>query len=289
MNLKATEPADLLQLLDLEEQQTLANKLGLSPPVSLGDKGFVDSIAQLSSTTVLGTILRLRRPFLRMLQEINAFLQPQGLRGRTTTRTVILPGETETELRLIFDQGLQEAIATFLATRGVDKTLETLDDEVGAGCRAVTILVNKVKGSFVWSMTDVSRHMRLDPRLKSVARNFDRSRYVYHPRDLEKVRQLLQNATALSRDLENPAVRPQEARWLSSGRVTFSRRHVDAMSRALIAKSRDMEAFHSRSGDQWEPRAEIKERDFVEFMETLRRLRERVLEACDFEEIAERA
>ncbi|MFH0825234.1 MAG: hypothetical protein V2B18_20985, partial [Pseudomonadota bacterium] len=142
MNLKPTEPADILQLLDLEERQVLANRFGLSPPVSLGDKGFVDSIARFSSTTILGTIVTLRRPFLRMLHEINVFLQPQGLRGRTTTRTVMLPGESEAELRLIFDQGLQEAIATFLATRGVDKTLETLDDEVGVHCRSFAAKVN---------------------------------------------------------------------------------------------------------------------------------------------------
>jgi hypothetical protein len=105
--------AELLALLDLEERKELARELKLPPPKRLRDRAFSTTISTFSVTTLLQTILRMRTPLIRMLQEVHQFLEQQEIRGRTNVRVVALP-EAQGEMQVVFSTALKEAVAAAL-------------------------------------------------------------------------------------------------------------------------------------------------------------------------------
>jgi hypothetical protein len=118
---------ELVELIDLEERKELASHFELSPPQTLKDTAFVREISRFSTTT-LSAIIKLRRPFIHILQEIFSFMQGQECKGRTTTRAVVLEN-LQQELDF-FDTALQKAIATALNSRSVSVSKDSL--EMGA-------------------------------------------------------------------------------------------------------------------------------------------------------------
>lgn len=276
------QPAELLEMLDLEERITLADELHMTTPKSLNDPAFLNDVLQLSATTLLSTIVRLRRPFIQMLHDVYQFMEKKEASGRTTTRAVILPS-ARNDLQLLFDQAMKEAIATALNNRIVSTSIDSLEKRARELKDLIARHIKNIHGSSVRSETDVSRAMRYDPRLKAVARNFDRHRYVYHPKDYKLVesfqRELRDIIDKLDRLIQE--LKEDDRILLETAQSIFE--NLRSGLRAVRNKAQEMETLQPRHRDRDEPDKEIDENEWEKLLEKTRVLKEEILAACDFQ------
>lgn len=284
----ALRSADLLRGLDYEERAELAGQLGVSPPSGLNDKSFEEEVSRFSITTVLGVIVRLRRPFLLMLQDVYQFLSEMGATGRTTTRAVVLPGEHK-DIRLVFDSHLREVTATALAPGSTSGTTAALATRVSHFTQSFLTRIEGAQPSFVTAETEVSRVLEMsdDPIDHVLARNFVEHRDVWNPDDLEDVRALSKELgeiyDLIARLLDALGARGTLANWIFEKPVTEYR---DGMS-AVDSKLRQMEDNQPGSYDYHDPDRSIDPVEWERLREEARLLKEEILAACEFQDRSE--
>jgi hypothetical protein len=180
------KPAELLEMLDLEERKALASEIGLTPPKNLNDQAFASSIAEFSATTLLRTIIGLRSPIIEMLKEVYQFLEKEEARGRTTVRAVVLPGAKD-DLQILFNPAMKEAIATALDGRIMSSSIDSLEEQARDLRSLIVTHIKSIRDTPVRYQTHESRSMRSDPQSEPIASQFDRHKFIYHPQDYEYV------------------------------------------------------------------------------------------------------
>lgn len=277
--------ADLLRSLDYEERVELANELGVAPPAGLRDKSFEGEVSRLSLTTVLGVIVRLRRPFLLMLQDVYEFLGEMGAAGRTTTRAVALPGERK-DIRLLFDSHLREVTATALAPGSASGTAAALAARVSDFTQSFLTRVEGVQPSFITAETEVSHSLGMsdDPIEQIIARNFVDNREVWNPDDLNDVRALNKELSEiydlLGRLLGVPGAGGTFAGGVFEGPLQEYRNGLSNVTYKL----REMEANQPDPYDHYDPDRSIDPVEWERLCEEARILREDILAACEFQD-----
>ena len=178
--------AELLALLDLEERKELARELKLPPPKRLRDRAFSTTISTFSVTTLLQTILRIRTPLIRMLQEVHQFLEQQEIRGRTNVRVVALP-EAQGEMQVVFSTALKEAVAAALDPRITSIDIDNLDQQALELKNLIVTRMLSIRGTEAMRETATSEAMREEPETSAFADYFDEQVDVYHPKDIAYV------------------------------------------------------------------------------------------------------
>lgn len=276
---------DLLELLDLEERGELADHLDLKRPEKLDDKAFQDEILSISATTLLEHILQLRQPMIRMLQDIYAFLSRQEVKGRSTTRAVILP-RAEKDLKILFDEALTGVIATALDRRRRKASLEAIAQRIGHLTNLLNYHVGTIEPSLVQCETSESLALQEVSGLEAIAHQFRQFREVYHQHDIACVEALYSELQEISTKLEQLNSAAQHKKSAHAGAVQeVLIKHVYGM-RIVEAKLYDMRGSRTDSYDATSPTQCIYGRDWDGLLEEISTLKEIIFAACEFEESA---
>ena len=139
---KRLQPADLLEMLDLDERKMLAAELEIEGPRNFKDKEFQAQVSEFSFSTILTLIVRLRRPVIEMLQKVFDFLDKLQISGRTTVRAIVLPG-SETELEFVIDDHLKGVVATSLSANGDGASFKDLARRTTRLCKDLESILKR--------------------------------------------------------------------------------------------------------------------------------------------------
>ncbi len=232
---------ELLALLDLEERKELAHELNLPLPVSLRDQAFLTNISTFSVTTLLQTILRLRTPLIRMLQEVYQFLEQQEIRGRTNIRVVALP-EVQGEMRVVFSTALKEAIATALDPRITSVDIDTLDQQALELKNLIVTRMVSIRGTETMQETATSEAMRQDLETSVIANYFDEQVDVYHPKDIAYVQTYYKELKSFIKKFDALTSNIEDTRWRPVLKGRKMRRRLQEGIEAVAEKLRSMES-----------------------------------------------
>jgi hypothetical protein len=286
-NQRRVQPRELLEMLDLEERILLAGQLGLTPPENLNDSTFLGRISQFSATTLLSAIVRLRRPFIQMLQEIYQFMAREKARGRTTTRAVVLPS-AQGDLQIVFDQSLQQAIATVLNSRIGSVSIDSLEQHAGELSRLVADYMRGIRGSPIRRETYLSHQMRCipNPAMQIMARRMDTHSFVYHPKDIERVEGLYNDLKDIVDTFRRVSFELTQRDYLIPIDTNTVLRHLKDAINAVKYKVWDMEAHQPSPHDIDSPHESIDENKWEDLLEKIRIVKEEIFAACDFQSSA---
>src|SRR2546428_1434816 len=208
------KPAELLEMLDLEERMALASEIGLTLPKTLNDQAFASSITEFSATTLLRTIVRLRSPVIEMLKEVYQFLKKEEVRGRTTVWTVVLP-KAKGDLEVLFNPALKEAVVTALDKRAMSTSIDSLEELAQELKDRIKTCMNSIPVTWVRSETEESLDMKSDPYMAVIAHQFRRQRKVYHRQDYEHVLEYYNDLRDFVEKLEDVKLGSNSGDWLS--------------------------------------------------------------------------
>lgn len=296
-NQRRVLPAELLEMLDLEERIMLANELHLTPPVKLKDKVFLNNISNFSATTLLSAIVRLRRPFIQMLQDIYHFMEVKEASGRTTTRAVVLPS-TRGELRLLFNPALKDVIATTLNSQIVSTSIDSLEKRAREFRNLVISYMEDFHGSFVTEESEISRVWRMmkeanlenqyDPRYRLhkqfISEKFDRRIHAYNPEDFKRVEKFHRELEEILDTLYRVTRGLGENNWLPFQTTNGVLQDIKFALNSVQNKLGYIEEVNEYKEEvNSEVREEIYEDMWEKLLEKMRILKEEIFTACNFQ------
>ena len=288
MRQKRIKPVELIQMLDLDERNDLASLLGINPAESLDDEDFQNQIIQFSATTLLSSILQIRRPFFSMIETVYAFLEKQEISSRTTGKVVLLNDFNE-EISLNFNASLHELTVSALNKRSISKHRETIEESTEKLKKIVLAQIKKIKGSKV-----NVKSRKLDARKIVLAqyRNdsrgghsngfHGRTQTMFDPSDIKKI-------NALMNDFRDFIELFKTAIQTKGNIKTFSPEEIlnrlEKTRKLLKTKLGEMNHYYVRPSDykQSDLKREINENEWESLIESFRIFKEDLLANCDYE------
>lgn len=288
MRQKRIKPVDLIQMLDLDERNELAAMLGMNSSESLDDENFQNQIIQFSATTLLSSILQIRRPFFSMIETVFAFLENQEISGRTTGKVLLL-NEFDKEVSLNFNASLHKSVVSALSKRAISKHRETIEEGAENLEKIISAQIKKIKGCKV---NVKSRKIDRRKLISAAIRNDSQSVYsngfhgqtriMFDRFDFKKINALTKDFRDFT-ELFKTAIQTKRNFKAFSPESILNR--LERTRRQLKIKIGEMNCYNVRPGDFRESdlKREINENEWESLIESFRIFKEDLLANCDYE------